>query len=235
MRYAAVVMIAVVVLVGSAVPSLAGDVSYSPLPVYPGAKVDVEVNYSDKDFLPAMLEGIKLIPMLVPVAFTRVSGPPSEDGSNQQMPAGMQLGIQAIFNEENINEFSTAIADLKHVSLVTYKVPKEGKGEAIADFYMQKLGLTKGWERSVRADQPRGIFRLYVKPDLEGIFGLVVDRNQVIAFRTEGKVDLVALTRLTGKLMPVFISIGMQETSQKAEPSVQLETPPAEEETTAPQ
>lgn len=175
------------------------------LPVYPDGKVAIELNFTNNDFLPAIREFITLWPTFISAALA--------PGVMKSEDKGVQViqPFEAIFaelNESFVPELQAAIADLNHVSVVAYTVPEKVKSDQIADYYMQKMGLSKGWTRSITVQDPKGSgsLRVYTKPDLEGIVGIGIQNTRVVVLRTQGKVDLAAITRLSGKMVPVIMS-----------------------------
>lgn len=170
----------------------------SPIPVYPGSKVEFELNLTQKDFLPVIRQYISLVPGVL-AGF--IAGGEEPAGANP---------MAALASQDVINQVQAALAGLNLVSVVAYKPPKEVSAEKVVDLYVKELGLSKGWLTTLRVDQDQGTVRLYVKPELTAMFGVMVDADQVAAFRTDGKIDLVAIGKLAAKYAPLIAShVGM--------------------------
>ncbi|MCL6629158.1 MAG: hypothetical protein K6U00_06125 [Armatimonadetes bacterium] len=178
------------------IPILAGPVFTLPtdgcgttLPIYPGAKVFLEINLSQEDLLPA----VKQLLVVIPSALRGINSSHTESGAgetqSQKSPfteRGIDLGVLA-------NDIKDVIKDLDRVSVVVYQLPSTTAMEKLPDFYMQKLGLTKGWTSIVRIQDSNQVFRMYSKPGMEGIFVLSVRYPTVVAMQTHGKLDVAKL------------------------------------------
>ena len=182
------------VLAVSVLPALAANEPAAPLPVYPGGKLTLELNLTERDLLPMVRNLIVMLPGLLGAT----SGEKERTASGDQKPGGAAATAvkDALGEGSVVAKLQKVMAGLRQVSVLCYEVPPAAEANRIADFYMEKLGLTKGWQSAVRLEQPRSSFRLYTRPDLEGMFGLLVKDSRVTAFRTVGKVDLTDLGEL---------------------------------------
>lgn len=205
------------------------------IPVYPGGNVVVELSFTNKDFLPAIREFISLWPTFMSAAFA-----PAISKSNGQgdQPSQALEAMLSQMNETLVPELQAAIADMNQISIVGYTIPKKVKSNQMADFYMQKMGLSKGWMRSITVQDPKGSgsIRVYTKPDLESMLGIAVKESRVLVFQTQGKVDLAAIVRLSGKVTPILISTfaGHREPAPKSEPEIEQPMPSQSENSTNP-
>ena len=209
--------VALVLLVCLALPACAA-VPGDSLPIYPKGKLDFEMTLTEKDFLPAIKQFIPMIPEIAGKALE------AEGGKGE----AASKALASTINEEFIKELSAAISGLTKVSVMSYAVPKGVTSANIADFYMQKLGLSKGWQRTLRAEQGDSFVRFYVKPDLEAMLGIAMEKQKVFTVCTEGKIDFARLTKLAGKLIPMAIGMrGTQQPQPEAPPTVEVTPEPA--------
>lgn len=175
----------------------------SSIPVYPGSKVQFELNLTQRDFLPVIRQWISLVPGVM-AGFVARSEP--AEGAKQ---GGVEPEVDpnaALASQEVMDVIQTALGGLNQVSAVSYKPPKDVCPEEVIELYAQKLGLSKGWLTTLRVDQDKVSVRLFVKPELTAMFGVMVNPNQVAAFRTDGKIDLAAIGSLAAKYAPLIAS-----------------------------
>ena len=216
-------LVACVILVAASVlPAIGAATSGGSLPMYPGAKFQFEMNLTEKDFLPAIKQFLPTVPRIVGTAVPEL-GPSAAQGDKPEQMAKLRADLMG---ETIAKELTAALAGLTKVSVTGYNVPKGIGSDKIADFYMLKLGLSKGWLQTLRAEDPRGSFRLYVKPELEGMFGFGVQNTQVVVFCTEGRIDFEKIGKLAGELIPMALSM------RSGPPAP--ETPPVVEEVPVP-
>ncbi|MCL6518513.1 MAG: hypothetical protein K6T99_01655 [Armatimonadetes bacterium] len=195
-------------------PLFPAEEMLSSLPVYPGGKVDFELNIAEDDFLPAFRHLLLAVPIFAGKMAT--SFPTSEaakDGVPGTHPVDPKTYMR--ISSEIAKELQAATTGLKQFSVVTYRIDNAVKREQVANFYMQKLGLTKGWRSIMRVDSPLCMCRIYAKPGIEGIFVLIVQFDRIIASRTSGKIDFVAISRTLEKYLP---AISEQMTNLKLPP-----------------
>jgi ribosomal protein L7/L12 len=170
----------------------------SLIPVYPGSKVEFELNLTQKDFLPVIRQWIGLIPGVVgKIMATPEPGQQPDPAMQQALVAGA-LAAQQV---------QAALAGVNQISVIAYTQPKNVSADKIADFYIQKMALGKGWVRPFMVQRPEGSAQLYVKPDFAGMFGIGVGKGYVVAAKVDGKIDLVMLGRIFAELAPM---IGMR-------------------------
>jgi len=176
------------------------------LPVYPGSEVELELNLTQNDFLPVIKQWIGLAPAMLAGALSQgtVNGP---DRSGDSGDGAAVNPLAGLMTEEMVKEIQEVMAGLEQVSVIAYKHPKGATPDRIADMYMQKLGLSKGWQQTLRVSQKEAAVRLYVKPDLSAMFGTVVSDGRVAALRTDGKVDFAKLGALAAKYLPAVMSL----------------------------
>lgn len=172
----------------------------SSIPVYPGSKVEFELNLTQKDFLPVIRQWISLVPGVL-AGFIAGSQPMEGEESEGAKPEVDPMA--ALVSQDVIDQVQAALAGLNQVSVVAYKPPKDVGPEKVVDLYTEKLGLNKGWLTTLRVDQGQESVRLFVKPELTAMFGMIVNPNQVAAFRTDGKIDLIAIGKLAAKYAPL--------------------------------
>jgi len=190
----------------------------SSIPIYPGSKVEFELNLTQRDFLPVIRQYISLVPGVL-AGFIAGSQP-----MGGEEPTGVNP-MAALASQDVIEQVQAALAGLNLVSVVAYKPPKNVSAEKVIDLYAREMGLSKGWLTTLRVDQDQGTVRLYVKPELTAMFGMMVDANQVAAFRTDGKIDLVAIGKLAAKYAPMVAAhVGMSSSG----PDGGIEIPPPE-------
>lgn len=221
MKHRCILFLALLILIAG-IASAAVETTVS-LPVYPGGKVGFELNLTEKDFLPALKELLPTIPGLVfsraGVAPPKTEATPDEPGTSKP-PSWANEAVGQMINDTLVKELQAAIADLDRVSIVMYAIPEEVSSDQLADFYMRKLGLSKGWQSTLRANDPngRGFVRLYTKPDLAAMFGFVQGKGQVLAFATDGRIDMLAVSRIISKFLPMMMFTGPVQTSPEGEP-----------------
>jgi len=212
--------VALALLICLALPACAA-VPGDSLPIYPKGKIEFEMTLTEKDFLPAIKEFIPTIPEIAKKAMEAGGGPGDAAGQ----------ALAGAINDEFIKELTESIAGLRKISVMGYAVPKGVTSASIAEFYMQKLGLTKGWQRTLRAEQGDSFVRFYTKPDLEAMLGIAMENHKVFVGCTEGKIDFARLTKLAGKFIPMALSVHQ---SRPAPEQPQPEPPPAVEVTPEP-
>jgi hypothetical protein len=181
-------------LVSLALPACAAPEVAGPIPAFPKSQVMFEVNLTQKDFLPTIKQ---LLPSVAGFAF-RMSGG-SGDGNKSIGPVSEQMMASVLAGTAE-SEIKAAIAGLNNVSVLVYNVPQGTTMDQVAEFYMQKLGVSK-WNRVIRYDVDKDSVRFYVKPDLESMFCLIGTKEQVICAESNGKIDLAAISRLVSKVM----------------------------------
>lgn len=216
-------LVACVILVAvSVLPVMGAEASVGSLPVYPGGKFQFEMNLTDKDFLPAIKQFIPMLPGIVGAAVPEFA-PSAAQGDKAEQLAKLRADLMG---EKISHGLSAAVAGLTRISVTGYSVPKGVGSDKIAEFYMLKFGLSKGWQQTLRVEDARGSCRLYTKPDLEGMFGFGMQNTQVAVFRTEGRIDVEQIAKLVGDLIPMALSM------RSGPPAP--ETPPAVEELPVP-
>ncbi len=188
--------------------------------MYPGGKVELELNLTEKDFLPLVREAIMEIPSCLPTILAGEmptdTAKPQQEGVETEVSGVSWLGLVGVAAKE----LQEALAGLEQISVIRYRLPEQAPSEQIADFYLGKLGLTKGWMSTLRLEPGRGVMvRLYVKPDLESMFGLMVEPSGVAAVRTEGKVDLTAIGKWAARFIPLVVLDRRTETHAPAPPA----------------
>lgn len=162
--------------------------------VYPGSKLNFELMLTEKDFLPALKQFVPMIP-----------------GVGQVDAACAQIA-----SEQFAKDLSEAIAGLKSVSVKGY-ILNGGDEEKLIQFYAQKVGLSVGWTQTMRVSDPRGSIRLYVKPELTAMFGLVYTGQQIVIIRTDGKIDVERLAKIAAQLIPM--AMHAEQTAPAAPPA----------------
>lgn len=198
-------LVACVILVAvSVLPATGAATPGGSLPMYPGAKFQFEMTLTEKDFLPAIKQFLPTVPGIVGMAAPELAPSAPQQGEKSEQTPKLR---EALMGETIVKELTAALAGLTKVSVTGYNVPKGIGSDKIADFYMQKFGLSKGWLQTLRAEDPRGSFRLYVKPELEGMFGFGVQNTQVVVFCTEGRIDFEKIGKLAGELIPMAMSM----------------------------
>ena len=199
------------------------EMKIATIPVYPKGSVAMEINLSDKDILPAINQ---LLTGVMDITLT------PEDKANDCVSSGNQVAAAAGsgpsgLSKAQLKEFKNAISGLKQVSAIYYSIPSSVKPAQVSDFYVMKLGLTKAWMPTFRVEnlydvakaampyvapgvdanavKPETfdmVVRLYTRPGLDGIFGFMAGRGQVMAFRTEGKIDLALIMKIGTQMIP---------------------------------
>lgn len=174
-------------LVSCSIPTLAMEERASTLPVIDGGKIIFEINLSEDDFLPAIRMWVSIIPGIA--SATGLTPDPTEPGVTTNLEA--------------------ALAELRLVSAIGYKYPPLAKPDDILQIYTDQIGLNIGWLLAMRVDDPAIVMRLYTRPGLEGIFGIMVsvEDAEVFAIRTEGKIDLPAIADWMGRLVPQIMQM----------------------------
>lgn len=187
------------------------------LPVYTGSTINMETNLTDKDFLPIIRQWMTMIPSIMTMAM--------KTDENASQAVSSDPNLQALANacsEESLKELDNAISGLKLVSTIQYTLPGSTDTAKVADYYMLKLGLSKGWVQTLRIEDPRGTMRIYTKPNFESLFGFVITGNKVTSFRTEGKIDLAVISKWATKVLPLmfttFKTSTIEEPAQTAQP-----------------
>ncbi|MDI6828550.1 MAG: hypothetical protein QME62_08720 [Armatimonadota bacterium] len=204
-------------------PLFSAEEALPLLPIYAGGKVDFELNIAEDDFLPAFRQFLALAPVL------KIAGgfpTPAVDEEKKAPTQAIDPEMRAKMSKDFIKHLQAAIEGLRQFSVAVYRIPSDVRSDQIANFYMQKLGLTKGWRSILRVDLPQGMFRIYAMPNLEGIFGLITQNDRVIVGRTIGKIDLAAISVLWVKYFPA-IAEHMQEV--KPQPSTSEQVSPVPE------
>jgi len=207
MRLHIVLTFVILLTVGCIIPAFAAE-QPAPLPAYPGSRVEFELNLTHKDFLPVIRQVIMEIPKFLPAMLVLADGPPAKTEKREKdgATAERHVGWVGLIGSA-AKDLESALADLRAVSVMRYRLPEGAESEKIADFYLQKLGLTKGWMSTLRLEpSPGTTVRLYVRPDLEGTFGFVAEPSGVVAIRTEGKIDFTAITKWAAKFAPMVMS-----------------------------
>lgn len=167
----------------------------SSIPVYPGSKVEFELNLTQKDFLPVIRQWIGLIPGVIGKILATPEPGQQPDPDMQQ---ALAVGAQAA------RELEAAFAGVNQISVIVYPQPKNVSADKIGDFYVQHAGLGKGWTRPLMVQRPEGSAQLYVKPDLAGMFGIAVGKGYVVAAKVDGKFDLVMIGKIFAELVPMI-------------------------------
>lgn len=188
-------LLTLILILAGPVFTLPTDGCSTTLPIYPGAKVFLEINLSQEDLLPA----VKQLLVVIPSALRGINSSHTESGAGQtqpQKPPSTELGIDLCTLANDIDDIKDAMKDLDRVSVVVYQLPSTTAIEKLPDFYMQKLGLTKGWTSIVRIQDSNQVFRMYSKPGMEGIFVLSVRYPTVVAMQTHGKLDVAKLGKI---------------------------------------
>ncbi len=194
------VICTILILLALVHPLFSAEETLHLLPIYTGGKVDFELNVSEDDFLPAFRQFLGLAPVLKIVGFP----PTAADQEKKTSPQAVDPEMQAKMGEDFVKHLQAAIKGLRQFSVAVYRIPPDVRSDQIANFYMQKLGLTKGWRSILRVDLPQGMFRIYAMPNLEGIFGLIIQNDRVIVGRTIGKIDLASISTLWAKYFPAI-------------------------------
>lgn len=180
----------------AAVPTFA-QTAMQKIPVYPGSKIKTEMNLTDKDFIPIVRQWIRIIPTLFELAI--------QSDTSSVDNVGEIGAIQTLFDDESVKKLESAFSKLESVRIIDYTLPSGVDAAKVSDFYLQKLGLTKGWTLTIRTEGADSSFRLYSKPNFEGFFGLLVKQNEVTVFITAGRIDVPAISEWLMRAIPVFI------------------------------
>ena len=204
------VVLAVLIVLSSLTASAA--VKAGAPGVYPGAKLQFEMTLTDKDFLPAIKQFLPAIPGMI--AKTVQTGAPKE---SQDLEAA---------SAEYAKDLVDALSGLHKVSIVGYTV-KSADSDKVLQFYARTIGLSSGWLQPLRVNDPKGTFRLYVKPDLEEMFGLFVDSKQFVVVRTVGTIDVTKLARVAAMLIPTVMNADKSRTEQAPPMTVEPPAPQA--------
>ena len=212
------VVLAVLIVLSSLTASAA--VTAANPGVYPGAKLQFEMTLTDKDFLPAIKQFLPAIPGIIAQHFP--SGAPKE---SKDMEAACA---------EYAKDLVDALSGLHKVSIVGYTI-KSADSDRILQFYARTIGLSTGWLQPLRVNDPKGTFRLYVRPDLVEMFGLFVDSKEFVVIRTEGTVDITKLAKVAAALIPAVMNADKSKTDQTPPPVVEPPAPPADSAPSAPQ
>lgn len=181
--------------------------------VYPGSKLVLDVNLTEQDFLPALK---KALPGMVGIVGARITGAP-------EMPAALGMDY-----DELAKEVLATVQGLRAVSVSYYELANPNAAKLL-QFYGPRVGLGDDWRPIVRAEDPqgRGSFRLYVKPDLEEIFSMVVMPKGYVIAHTQGKIDATKLAELAAKTIPAIMS--SRQPVPQAEPAPGTEEMPIPE------
>ncbi len=190
---------------------------------FPGSKLVLELTFTEKDFLPAIKQFIPAMPGVM----SQVLG--------AKMPMGSEEQKKAIVDAADLvaKNMVEALSGLKVVSVSAYNV-KSADPDKIADFYLTKLGLTKGWNQAIHMTDPngKGSVRLYVKPDLEEMFGIFMDNSEYATIQTSGKIDVLKMTKTVTDMIPLAIEIATSANANKPpvlEPAPTVDTVPTPE------
>jgi len=204
----------------------------TPLPIYPGSKVTFELNLRQDNFLPAVRRLIALCPLfsqLAERAAVQTSrGEPQEESDGLQGPKIPPDFAQVMFkqmSQEIAKSLPEALKGLECVSVAFYEVPRGIKPSQVLDFYMQKIGLTKGWQSVFRIEVGQ-VIRIYAKPGLEGLFMFAQQDNKVVAVRTNGKIDIDLIAQILAKYAPALS--GVTQSGRPEPPSSQTSPPPGQ-------
>lgn len=202
-------LIALILVLGTIASSFAAT-GPNGIPLYPGSKINTETNMTNKDFLPVVRQWMLVMPEILKSILQ------SEPGMINDSSTGAIIDqLKSALSEESMKELEHAVSSLESVSTIDYKLPKGATSEKVSDFYMQKLGLTKGWTLTLRTEMPFGSLRLYTKADFESFFGFITVPGGVSVFRTKGKVDLLPITKWMTKVIPMLFYFRAQSTEVK--------------------
>lgn len=176
--------------------------------VYPGSKLVFDMNITEQDFLPALK---KALPGMTGIIGTRIPGAPQ--------------GAETAEFDAMAKEVVAALDGLKSVSVAYFELAGVDAAK-LTQFYAPKIGLNEGWNPVVRMMDPKGkgSFRLYVKPDLEEIFGLASFPTGYVVVHTTGKIDATRLAELAAKAIPQIMS--SRQPVPQAEPAPTTEPAP---------
>ncbi len=167
----------------------------SSIPVYPGNKVEFELNLTQKDFLPVIRQWIGLIPGVVGKI---LATPEPGQQPDPEMQQALAVGAQAA------RELQAAFAGVNQISVIVYPQPMQVSADEVGAFYVKQMALGTGWTRPVMVRRKEGSVQLYVKPDLAGMFGIAVGKGYVVAAKVDGKIDLVVFGRIFAELAPII-------------------------------
>lgn len=200
MRLRVCVMLVVLVVLSSLSVYAAGHVVRTvhpaaavakTVPAYSGTRVEFEMTLTDKDFLPAIKQFLPGLPAMV-------KGVPGQAGAMVEACKGVDF-------DKLTKQLASAISGLKLVSVVGYQAATPAVSAKIDQYYTQKLGLATDWTPTLIVNEPQGTVHLYTKPDLAGIFAIVLAQKQVFVVRTEGKIDIAQIAKLAAEYAPMMI------------------------------
>lgn len=198
----------------------AGTALQPSIPVYPKGKVTMEINLSNQDLLP-LIQGTLFTAMHESAKAGPESTKPATEGTPSAVPNIGAMGI----DEATVKELQAALAGLNKVSVVGYTVPSSVFPESVADFYVGKLALNKGWNKLFQGVMGKGLAIVYARPNAESVFGLMVSPQSVTVARTFGRIDIGAITRLVSR----FITAGIRQPALSPEPPTAPDQTPAPE------
>jgi hypothetical protein len=206
----------------SALPTCA---STSSLPIYAGSKVNLELNLSENDLLPAIKQTVlSFVPM-----WQKACDDEQDLVDEKNQLSKLTTPISIIDLEAVISDLQTAIKGLKKVQVVAYQLPPNIQSDILPNFYMQKLGLSKGWSSIIRIQDAGKVFRMYSKPNMEGLFILSVNYPRVVAILTDGKIDATKIGNIFAKIATQIMSSSADQQSQTSPPSANEEKEPQPE------
>ncbi len=180
-----------------------------PIPIYPGGQVKMELNLTDKDFLPtvrAFIGGISSI---------------ATANAAKECKASKNAHVKKLIgacDDKSVKELESALSGLKQISVVVYQIPGNVNAEQVNAFYASNMG--QGWMQTLRVDDPKSNVRLFTKPGLASVLGWVTSPTGTAVFRSEGKVNLAVITKWIMKSVPMLMDA--KESNDK-----KSETPPA--------
>lgn len=193
-----ILLIVIILVLATAISSYALPI----IPLYPGAKVSTETNLTNKDFLPVIRQWMLLAPEILNSTFQNNPDVGKDQVNNAQLDM-----LNSAFSEQSIKELEAAVSGLQSVSVIDCNLPKGVTSEKVSDFYMQKLGLSKGWTLTFRTEIPNGTIRLYTKENFESFFGFMNTPGKVTVFRTQGKIDLLKVSKWMTNVIPLLITL----------------------------
>jgi hypothetical protein len=213
------ILITVILVLATAISSYALP-SMKTIPLYPGAKVSTETNLTSKDFLPVIRQWLLMAPGILNSALQNNTETTNGQASEEHLNI-----LKSTFNNQSIKELEGAISGLESISVVDYNLTKSATSEKVSDFYMQKLGLSKGWTLTLRTEIPNATIRLYTKEGFESFFGLMNTPGKVTVFRTQGKIDLLAISKWATKVIPLYFSFTSSHTVENRPATAPVQEP----------
>lgn len=185
------------------------------VPLYPGAQIQMQMTLTEKDFLPVIRQWLSMVPMFL---------------QTEQKPGGSPAGTECLFDDASMKQLQTALIGLKRLSVTSYKVPAGTKGDTVYAYYNSKLGLSKAWVENLMMNTPKGVVRVYTEQGLNGLFGLLVSGSDVTVFRTQGYLNLVAISQWAQRLLlSVMHQPAETQTAPTSPSSVPAPAPPPAE------